>query len=267
MRSILCCAVLAFASAPAFALDLEGDYTVPTQNRPQLTPYATFPIFDVEITRDSGDLQMRWQIPRDLMMGNRMEMDWDGHPGTTPGTTKFGGGQNDEGEALCTGLDAALNCNVTFKRQSLNLNRNAIIQNAHKKFAGTSLEAGVRDVGIYFSEEPRGVIKLFAKDSHCPGCSVGNGIWNAAYQAPNGQRVDHKLYLERNRGVYALGNASGLLSNISYNGMTATARWQMNGQSGWVIFRFDDQGSFHGDWGSGNTPGAQRKGWWNGDRD
>lgn len=260
-------AELAGLALPQVPFRGEADYTVPVEGRPDLRPYATFPVHDMVIEKDSDDnWTMTFDLPRDLSGGAKIPLVLK-QVGVEEPDKVFLADDNGVGSAECRVSEwRTARCSYTLEGLKTVIDSQNVVKYLNAKYRSMpQRRAGVLAVSAQiFGTEPIGEAAMRQRDQQCPGCHLGNGEWSITYTNPQGQPVRSEMSLARKEGVYFNSTGSGSLSEIRYAGTTATGRWRWQNSEGWFRFRFASDGSsFRGEWG---YTGAAVVGSWTGER-
>ena len=241
-------------------MNADMDYSVPTPNRPDLVPYASFGV-QWQIHMQNGHHILSFDLPAEIQAGNPTTIELrDTNPNAQRGQTAHFQGQN--GYADCNGGDwDNVKCDMHFQNLPP-FNKPMSDQFLDNEFGpGSPQGTATKSVAEIFGYEPIGVVQ---KHDDCSDCDVGNGTWSVRFF--NGQWIDASMTLNGHSGSYQSGSSLGSITDIDYNGMLASGHWSMGGQNGWFRFQFQNSGSFTGDWGYGQNVGQNSRGQWNGQR-
>lgn len=263
-RTLLALSLLPATAAMARTIPMDGDgqYTVPTEGRPDLADFATFNLNDYQVRNAGGGrARIEYRLPADLTGGVSPSVSLTE---SAPGSLRFLG-QN--GEATCSGDDFdEMRCDYRFfNLANAGVSRQQSVAYVNAKYALDPLKRDkLGEVVLRFLAEPHGIAEL--DGGSCDECKLGNGEWSVRYQNPQGQWINNvHMSIDRYEGFYWVNGSTGVLEDLYYEDGRLKGYWRMGGSRGWFVFHFNGN-QFQGSWGSGGEIGHDRRGQWNGQR-
>jgi hypothetical protein len=271
-NAVLCAGGLYFSAlgfaAPSAKFSGEVNYSVPVKQN-DLKPFSTFFVSRFSVFQDEDDKTFRLNLtlPRDLVGGKNVEVQLTetGREGTKIKFTK------DIGDAVCevpadwNTAKCVYKFNDKLKEKFTEQEADSYLSQKYKGDVNLAKRKTVA-IGIFRNTESIGEANLKSFDASCAACQVGNGVWTSDYTTADGTRIDAELEFTRTTGHYFNDSGFGNLSNIQYQGNTATGVWTYGNSKGWFQFLFDpDSETFSGNWGMGGL-GTDVKGTWSGSR-